>query len=60
MSSLVLTVFIVLKVNILIHTSNAKCFKNITLINIRGLAVIIVPIRGYGRLLLNQVMIKRE
>ena len=25
--------------NILTHTSNAKCFSNITLINIRGLAI---------------------
>ena len=34
---------------ILIHTSNAKCFRNVSLINIRGLADIIVPVRGYGR-----------
>ena len=45
---------------ILSHTSNAKCFRNVTLINIRGLAVIIVPFRGYGRLSLNQVLLKRE
>ena len=40
------------KVNILYiltHTSNAKCFRNVTLINIRGLAEIIVPARGYSR-----------
>ena len=34
--------------NILTHTSNAKCFRNVTLINIRGFAEIIVPARGYG------------
>ena len=45
---------------ILTHTSNAKCFGNVTLINIRGLAEIIVPVRGYGRHSPNQVMIKRE
>ena len=45
---------------ILTHTSNAKCFRNVTLINIRGLAVITVPFRGYDRLSPNQVMIKRE
>ena len=33
---------------ILTHTSNAKCFRNVTLINIRGLAEIIVPVRGYA------------
>ena len=44
--------------NILTHTSNAKRFRNVTLIDIRGLAVIIVPFRGYGRLSPNQVMIK--
>ena len=42
------------------HTSNTKCFRNVTLINKRLLAEIIVPIRGYGRHTLNQVMIKRE
>ena len=46
--------------HILPHTSNAKCFRNVTLINIRGLAEIIVPVRGYDRHLPNQVMIKRE
>ena len=46
--------------NKLTHTSNAKCFRNVTLINIRGIDVIIVPIRDYGRLSLDQVMIKRE
>ena len=45
---------------ILTHTSNAKCFRNVTLINIRGLAEIIVPVRGYGIHSPNQVMIKRE
>ena len=45
---------------ILTHTSNAKCFINVTLINIRGLAEIIVPVRGYGRHSPKQVMIKRE
>ena len=45
---------------ILTHTSNAKCFRNVTLINIRGLAEIIVPVRGYDRHSPNQVMIKRE
>ena len=45
---------------ILTHTSNAKSFRNVTLINIRGLAVIIAPFRGYSRLSPNQVMIKRE
>ena len=45
---------------ILTHTYKAKCFRNVTLINIRGLAVIIVPFRGYCRLSPNQVMIKRE
>ena len=38
---------------ILTHTSNAKCFRNVTLI-IRGLAEIIVPVRGYGRNSRNQ------
>ena len=46
--------------HILTHTSNAKSFRNVTLINIRGLAEIIVPVRGYGRHSPNQVMIKRE
>ena len=46
--------------HILTHTSNAKCFGNVTLINIRGLAEIIVPVRVYGRHSPNQVMIKRE
>ena len=45
---------------ILTHTSNVNFFRNITLINIRGLAEIIVPFRGYGRNSPNQVMIKRE
>ena len=42
---------------ILTHISNAKCFRNVTLINKRGLAVIIVPFRGYGRLSPNHVMV---
>ena len=42
------------------HTSNAKCLRNVSLINVRGLAEIIVPVRGYGRHSPNQVMIKRE
>ena len=46
--------------NILTHTSNAKCFRNVTLINMRGLAKNIVPVRGYGRHSPNQAMIKRE
>ena len=46
--------------DILPHTSNAKCFRNVTLINIRGLAEIIVPFMGYGRHSPNQVMIKSE
>ena len=46
--------------NILTHISNAKCFRNVTLIKIRGIAEIIVPVRGYGRHSPNQVMIKRE
>ena len=53
----------ILKINpnyILTHTSNAKFFRKITLINKRGLAEIIVPIRGYGRDSPNQVMLKRE
>ena len=37
-----------------------KCFRNVTLINIRGLAEIIVQIRAYGRHSPKQVMIKRE
>ena len=45
---------------ILTHTSNAKFFRNVTLINIQGIAEIIVPFRGYGRNSPNQVMIKRE
>ena len=45
--------------SILTHTSNAKCFRNVTLINIQGLAEIIVPVRGYGRHSPNQVMIYR-
>ena len=45
---------------ILTHTSNAKCFMNVTLINIRDIAVFMVPFRGYGRLSRNQVMIKNE
>ena len=48
------------KSHILTHTFNAKCFRNVTLINIRGFAEIIVPVRGYGRHLPNEVMIKRE
>ena len=43
--------------NILTHTSNAKCFRNVTLINIRVLAEIIVPVRGYDRHSPKQVMI---
>ena len=46
--------------SILTHTANAKCFRNVTLINIRGLVVIIVPFRGYGRISSNQVVNKRE
>ena len=34
---------------ILTHTSNAKCFRRIILINKQGLAEIIVSFRGYGR-----------
>ena len=45
--------------NILTHTSNAKCFKNVILINIRGLDEIIVPVRGYGNHSPNQAMIIR-
>ena len=45
---------------ILTHTSKANCLPNVTLINIRGLAEIIVLVRGYGRHLPNPVMIKRE
>ena len=41
---------------ILTHTYNAKCSRNVTLINIRSLAKIIVPVRGNC----SQVMIKRE
>ena len=37
-----------------------NCFRNVTLIDIRGFAEIIVPARGYGRHSPNQVMIKRE
>ena len=47
-------------VTILTHTSNAKCFRDVTLIHIGGFAEIIVPARGYGRHSPNQVMIKRE
>ena len=47
-------------VPILTHTSNAKCFRNVTLIKKRGLAEIIVPFRGQGRHSPKQVMIKRE
>ena len=43
-------VFTIMCISILTHTSNAKCFRNVTLINIWGLVVIIVPFRGYGRL----------
>ena len=46
--------------NILTHTSNSKCFRNVTLINIRGFAEIIVPARGYGRHSPHQVMVKWE
>ena len=53
-------VFYVLCPTKLTHTSNAKCFRNVTLIKTRGLAVISVPFRGYGRLSPNQVIIKRE
>ena len=45
-------------ISILTHTSNAKCFRNVTLINIRGLTEIIVPVRDYDRHSPNQVMIK--
>ena len=45
---------------ILTHTSNAKCFRNVTLNNIRGLAEIAVSVGGYGRHSPNQDMIKRE
>ena len=44
-------------VYILTHTSNAKCFRNATLINIRGIAEIIVPFSGYGRHSSNQGMV---
>ena len=50
----------VMTVTILTYTSNAKCFRNVTLINIRGLAVIIVPFRGHGRFSSNQVMTKMK
>ena len=43
----------------LTHNSNAKCFRNVTLINTQGLAEIFVPFMGYGRHSSNQVMIKR-
>ena len=46
--------------HILTHTFNAKCFRNITLIYIRGLAEIIVPFKVYGRHSPNQVMLNRE
>ena len=45
---------------ILTHTSNAKCFRNVTLINIRGLAKIIVPVRRFDSHSPKQVMIKRD
>ena len=45
---------------ILTHTSKAKFFMSVTLINIQGLAEIFVPVRGYGRHSPKQVMIKRE
>ena len=45
---------------ILTNTSNAKSFRNIILINKRGLAQIIVPFRGYDRHSPYQVMIRRE
>ena len=45
---------------ILTHTSNAKCFRSVILMNIRGLAEIIVSVRGYGRHSPKQAMIKRE
>ena len=37
-----------------------KIFQVLVLINIRGLAEIIVPFRGYGRNSPNHFMIKRE
>ena len=40
---------------ILTHTSNAKCFRNVTLINIQCFAEIIVPARGYDSHSPNQV-----
>ena len=49
-----------LSLTILTHTSNAKCFRNVALINIRDLAEFIVLVRGYGRHSPNQVLIKRE
>ena len=49
-----------LAINILTHSSNAKCFRNATFINIRGLAKIVLSFRGYGRHSPNKVMIKRE
>ena len=55
-----ITDVLVEKKNVLTHTSNAKCFRSVTLINIRGLADIIVPVRCYGRHSPKQVMIKRE
>ena len=48
------------KNGILTNTSNAKCFRNVTLIYVQGLAEIIVQVGGYGRHSPNQVMIKRE
>ena len=46
--------------NILTHTSNAKCFRNVTLITIRVLAEIIVPVSGYDRHSPKQVMNEKE
>ena len=51
---------LILRCYILTHTSNAKCFGNVTLINIRGLAEIIVPVRGYGRHSPNQVITRGD
>ena len=45
---------------ILTHTSNTKCFRNVTLINIRGLVEIIVRSCVMAGIHQFRVMIKRE
>ena len=45
---------------ILTHTTNAKCYSNVILIDIRDLAEIIASFMGYGRHSPHPVMIKRE